>query len=347
MPAPIGLAVLGYAHGHVASYSAQIGGFDDAKLVACWDHDAERGNASAERYGIAWSPHLEDILARDDVQAVIIGAETNRHADLAVAALEAGKAVALQKPMCLSLADCDRIIAAVDRTGVPFTIAYQMRLDPMNQKIRELVQAGAIGRVGAIRRRHCIPVLFNQGFVTGPSRWHIDPVANLGMFMDDASHAADFLLWVMGKPISVMAEIDNVLTNSAPDDTGVAIYRWPDGAMGVLMNASVTWAAENTCEVYGDQGVIIQNHDDSPSTTYKPPNPVGLKLWTVETKAWEVLEFPLPESHGERINNVARRLVDWLKGDAEGICSAQEGRQVTEMILSAYESAKTGRRVEF
>jgi predicted dehydrogenase len=127
--------------------------------------------------------------------------------------------------MAITLADCDRIIETVDRTGVWFSMAFQMRCDPQNIKMKELVQSGAIGRVGTVRRRHCIPVLFSEAFVNGPSRWHITAEANKGMFFDDATHALDWLVWMFGvSPVSVTAEIDNVLTNSAPDDTGAAIF---------------------------------------------------------------------------------------------------------------------------
>ncbi|NUQ02038.1 MAG: Gfo/Idh/MocA family oxidoreductase, partial [Armatimonadetes bacterium] len=224
-------------------------------------------------------------------------------------------------------------------------LAFQMRLDPMNIKLRELVKAGAIGQVGYIRRRHCLSVLFSEGFINGGTRWHIDPVANMGMFMDDASHAADFVLWVMGMPVSVSAEIGNTLNEVAADNTGVATYRWADGAFGTVMHSSVVWAAENTCEVYGDQGVIIQNHDDGPSTAFKPPHPVGLKLWTKETGGWEIFDFELPPQHGARISNVARHAVDFLKGEREPICTFAEGEQSSQMILGAYRSSQEGCRV--
>ena len=214
----------------------------------------------------AYSPHLEDLLDDPAIQGVIVTCETNRHAEMVLAAARAGKHILCQKPMALSLDDCDRMAAAVAQAGVTFMMAFQMRHDPSNRKIKELLEQGAVGKVGLLRRRHCIPVLFDERFVTGPSRWHIDPEKNMGMFMDDASHATDFIHWLLGRPESVMAEIGNTLTTVAPDDTGVAIYRFASGAMAVLVNSSVTLAGENTTEVYGDQGVIIQNHDDVPST---------------------------------------------------------------------------------
>jgi predicted dehydrogenase len=342
MAESIGIAVLGYAHGHVTAYTDRIKGFDDARIVACWDHDAARARSQAERFGLDWSTDMAAVLGRDDVQAVVIGAETNRHATCAIAAAEAGKDIVIQKPLAISLADCDAIIEAVDRAGVRAMVAYQMRCDPLNIKLRELVKEGAVGRVGYIRRRHCIPVLFDPNFA---GTWHVSAEANRGMYADDACHAADFLNWILGTPVTVMAEIDNVLTNVAPDDTGVAVYRWADGCMGTLMSASVTLAGENTTEVYGDQGVLIQNHDDAVSTHNRLPGAIGLKLYRRSTGVFEVIDVPLPASHGERISGVARPLVDWLHGRREAITPLREARQASAMILAAYDSAASGRRV--
>ena len=116
-------------------------------------------------------------------------------------------------------------------------MCYQMRCDPVNLKMKALVDAGAVGKIAVIRRRHAIPLLLNPAWAT-PGNWHIDPVQNLGMFMDDASHAADWFYWMLGKPVSVMAEIDNVVTDAAPDDNGVALYRFSRGEIGILFNSS-------------------------------------------------------------------------------------------------------------
>ncbi|MDA1192984.1 MAG: Gfo/Idh/MocA family oxidoreductase [Candidatus Poribacteria bacterium] len=341
-----GIGIISFAHGHVNAYCHQIRTFDDAHLVASWDDDTTRGKQQAEAFGMEFVESAEALVARDDIDAVIIAIETNRHAEMVRLAANAGKHILLQKPMALSLTDCDQIIDDVDRTGVKFSMGYQMRQDPMNRKIRELVQNGTLGKVGVIRRRHCIPVLFHESFHTS---WHIDPVKNMGMWMDDASHAADFLLWVMGSPVSVMAEIDNILTNVAPDDTGCAIYRYPNGAMSILLNSSVTWAGENTTEVYGEKGVLIQNHDDSPSMMIKGiPHPIGLKMYlhAEAEKGWQDLGFTLPEGHGARIAAVARPFIDYLNDPSKPHATAREGKACIEMILGAYQSAREGRRIK-
>ncbi|HLJ57453.1 MAG TPA: Gfo/Idh/MocA family oxidoreductase [Chthonomonadaceae bacterium] len=341
------IGIVSFAHGHVNAYAHQIKGFDDAELAACWDDDVERGTKNAEAFGIPFHADLGGLLARGDVDCVIVASETNKHADLCVAAMEAGKSVLLQKPMAITLADCDRIIATAERTGVWLSMAFQMRCDPQNIAMRRLVREGAVGRVGMIRRRHCIGVLFSKAFVEGPSRWHISAEANKGMFFDDATHALDWLCWTVGeRPVSVMAEIDNVLTDVAPDDTGIAIFRFRDGTFAEITNSSVTLAGENTTEIYGDRGVIIQNHGDGPSCAIKPPHPIGVKLYQSERAAdgWQDLGIPIPGGHGERIAGVARPFIDALKR-GEPMCTAREGRVSIEMCLACYESAATGRRV--
>jgi predicted dehydrogenase len=212
--------------------------------------------------------------------------------------------------------------------------------------MRELVQDGTLGKVILLRRRHCIGVLFNKDFL---SAWHVKPEFNMGMFMDDASHAADFIYWVLGRPATCMAEIEPVLIDPAitPDDTGVAIYKYGDGKLAVLTNSSVTWVGENATEIYGEKGVVIENHGDGVSTGILPPHPILLKMFLAEQadKGWQDLGIPVPAGgHGERIQAVGpQALADYRAGTPR--CTAREGKVSIEMVLAAYRSAAEGRRV--
>ena len=342
--ASLKLGIVSFAHGHVRVYAEVMRDFEDARIVAAWDDDEARGRQYCQQFGIDCEPSLEVLLARPDLDAVFIASPTNRHADHCLAAARAGKHILLQKPMALSLEDCDAIIEAVATAGVKFSLCYQMRADPVNEHMKMLLDEGAIGKVAVLRRRHAIPLLLSPDFAR-PGNWHIDPQQNMGMFMDDASHAADFLYWMLGPPVSVMAEIDNLVTDVAPDDNGVAIYRFAGGEIGILFNSSTTLAAENTTEIYGDAGSIIQNHGDVPSANIPLlPGASALKVWRQATGAWELPNFPL-RPHGERIRDVARPLVDYLHGRRGPLATAADGRVCIEMILGAYESARTGRRV--
>ena len=349
MKAPIGIGTLSFAHGHVGAYANVMKDFEDVRLVAAYDDNEERGRAVCDGAGMRYTPHVEDVLGDPDVQALIIGSETSRHEELTVAAARAGKHILLQKPMAFTLEACDAIIAAVERAGIHFAMAFQMRHDPANQTIREIVQSGALGNIAVIRRRHCIGVCLMDSFINGPTHWHLEADKNKGMFMDDAVHAADWFHWIFGKPVSVMAEIDNVVTYVAPDDNGVALYRFGKGEMGILFNSSTVLAGENCTEIYGDKGVLIQNYGDGPSCAVpRPADSPPLKVFRYGQADWEVHPVP-PETldQGNRISAVPRPWVDSLINETPPPANAEDGRVSAEMILGAYQSAEEGRRILF
>ena len=342
----IGIGVLSHAHGHVNNYCRVLAPADDVELVATWDEDPGRGQRAATDYGLDLRADPRGVVDDPAVDAVLIGSPTNEHAGLVELAAAAGKGILLQKPMATTLADCDRICAAVERHGVPFSMAFQMRHDPANVQIKALLDEGAVGRVAVVRRRHAIGVLLNPEFASGATAWHVDPVANVGMFFDDATHAADWFYWMLGKPVSVMAEIDQIVTDVAPDDNGVALYRFGRGEMGVLLNSSTTVAAVSTTEIYGDEGTIVHDYGDAPSTgAPRPEDAVPLRLLRRGEDRWTEYPIPIPATHGERIDAVIRPFIDYLRGAAPAAVPAAEGRASVEMVLAAYRSAAEGRRV--
>ncbi|MBP8128994.1 MAG: Gfo/Idh/MocA family oxidoreductase [Candidatus Hydrogenedentes bacterium] len=348
MRAPIGIGVLSFAHGHVQTYVDVMRHFDDVRLVSAYDDNEARGSAVCAGAGMRYTPHVEDVLSDPSVQAVMVGVETSRHEELAVAAAQAGKHILLQKPLAFTLEACDGIIAAARRAGIHFTVAFQMRHDPANQRMREILRSGALGPIAVVRRRHCIGCLLDPGFVSGWTKWHTEAAKNKGMFMDDAVHAADWFHWMLGRPVSVIAEIDNVVTHVAPDDNGVAVFRFRRGEMGILLNSSTVLAAENTTEIYGARGCLVQNYGDAPSCAVpRCPDGPALKMFRYGQAAWEALDVPVPPNHGERIRAVARPWVDSLLHETPPVVGAEEGRIATEMILGAYQAAAEGRRVAF
>lgn len=348
MRAPIGIGFLSFAHGHVSVYAEVMKHFGDVRLVAAYDDSEERGRGVCDSCGMRYTPHVEDILDNKDIQAVIVGSETSRHAELCVAAAAAGKHILCQKPMAFSLDDCDRMITAADQAGVVLAVAYQMRHDPANIKMREIVQSGELGPIAVIRRRHCIGVLLSEAFISGPSRWHIQADKNMGMFMDDASHPADWFYWMLGRPVSVIAEIDNVITHVAPDDNGVAVYRFQHGEMGILFNSSTVVVGENTTEIYGKNGCVIQNYGDAPSC-WPPKCPEGpaVKMFKYDEQNWRAFDIPIPADQGVRIRAVPRPWVDSLIKETPPVVDGRSGRVSVEMVLGAYKAAREGRRVTF
>ncbi len=340
----IRLGIISFAHGHIHRYINEIADFDDAEIVVAWDDDIQRGIENTAKYQIEWQPELDKLLMRSDIDAVFVTSPTNQHAEHCVLSANAGKHILLQKPMALSLDDCDAIIQAVAENNVKFSMCHQMRADPINQKIKALLDENAIGNVAMVRRRHAINVLLNPNFAVA-GNWHIDPIQNMGMFMDDASHATDWFNWMLGRPKSVMAEIDNIVTDVAPDDNGVAIYRFNSGIMGILVNSSTQLAAQSTTEIYGDMGTIIQDYGDAPSS-HLPTKEAPLRLYRKGNADWETFDFPVVPHH-TRISAVPRPLINYLLGQGEPLATAEDGRVAVEMVLGAYQSAQSGTRIQF
>ncbi len=340
------IGVLGFAHGHVGMYCARWRDHGlGVRVVAGWDHDEARAAAQCKEFGIERVGSVEAMLGRRDVDAVVIGAETSMHADIAVAAAEAGKAVVLQKPIALTMAEADRIVDAVRRSGVPATMAWQMRVDPHNVQTRELLGSGRFGRVYMARRRHCLSTQHWHNFAAS---WHVQPELNRDIFADDASHAVDFLYWLLGKPVSVTAELGTLHDPAVVNDNGIALFRFADGAFGEVSCTFVAPAGENTTEIVCEKGVIIGNYGDAPSSSVpRPPGGIQLKWYLEEEGRWTISDLPDVKSQGERIGGLAGPLGEFVQGRRPPIATVEEGRDVLRLVLGCYESAEQGRRVRF
>lgn len=333
----IKLGILGFAHGHVGMYIAEWRKRADVELVAGWDHDVER----AKKSGIPAAGSVADVVTR--VDAVVIAAETSMHAELVEQAAAAGKAIVLQKPMALTLAQADRIVNAVKQAGVKFTLAWQMRVDPHNLQMKALLKEERFGRLLILRRRHC---LATQHMANFENLWHNQPEYNRDIFADDAAHPIDFIYWLLGKPASVTCEMGTLLNPKVPNDTGIVIFRYADGTFAEVVCSFVAPAGENNTEITFSNGVIVQNFGDAPNSGIpRPPGGIQLKWYARGDKEWTVSQLPDVKSQGDRIAGLATPIVEFLQGKRPAIATAAEGREVLKMVLASYESASTGKRV--
>lgn len=346
MSGTVKVAVLGFAHGHVSSYCKTWQENPDygVTVVAGWDHDADRLIKACETFGLEGYSDLRELLVRDDIQAVVIGSETSMHAELVELAAAGGKAVVLQKPMALTMAEADRIVQAVNRYGIPFTMAWQMRVDPQNAQMKAWIESGEFGKVFMVRRRHGLAMGLNADFANS---WHVNPAYNRDIWADDAAHPFDFIHWLLGEPESITAEIVSQYNPQIPMDNGVAIFRYADGPL-VEVNCSFTCtAAESTTEIVCERGTIIQNFGDAVSCNVpRQEGAPGLKWYSPETGAWQVSDIATPPNHGFRIHGLALPIAEFLNGKREAIATAEEGRTSLRMVLASYMSTREGRRVK-
>lgn len=337
------VGILGFAHGHVGMYCARWKQEPEMGItvVAGWDHDAARAEGNCANFGLERAESVEALLGRSDIDAVIIAAETSMHADLVEQAAEAGKAIVVQKPIALTMEQADRIVDAVNRTGVPFTLAWQMRVERFNVQAKELLQSGEFGRAFQVRRRHCLTTQYMKDF---DQMWHVKPEYNRDIFADDAAHPIDFLYWLLGKPVSVFCELGTLLNPKVPNDNAIAVFRYADGSFAEASCSFVAVAGENTLEILCENGVIIGNYGDGPSNGARPAGAPQLK-WFIPGKGWTISDLPEINGQGERIAGLAGPIAEFLHGKRPPIATAEEGRDVLGLVLACYESDEQGRRI--
>jgi predicted dehydrogenase len=337
------VGIIGFAHGHVFAFGGEwVKKPELGVTIACgWDHDEQRGRDGCGKLGIKYAAELGDILGDDEIDSVVVTAETSFHAEYIEAAAAAGKKIICYKPLALNMEQADRIVGAVEKHGAEFSMGWQMRADQQNIKIKEMLDSGDFGKVYMIRRRHGLATHKMKDF--GDS-WHASPIYNRDIFADDSAHPIDFIYWLMGMPETASAEFTSLVDPKVPNDNGIAVFKYHNGALAEVMCSFTCIAADNTVEIYCEKGTILLNYGDVPSTVVPHPQ-YGLKWFLDGDADWTHSDIPSPVSHGERISGQSAALADFLCTRRGPIATASEGRDALRMVLACYVSNGHGQRV--
>lgn len=269
--AMIGYAFMGKAHSNawrnVASYF-DVPAFEQKVLVG---RDAGQVAAAAQKYG--WAESATDwrsVLDRDDIHIVDICAPGWMHAEIAIAALEAGKHVLVEKPLANTLAEAEAMTsaAAAARTkGVQSMIGFNYRRVPALALARELIAEGRLGTVRHVRAAYLQDWLVDAG---SPMTWRLNKeTAGSGALGDIASHAIDQVLFLLGGTVTeVTGRLHTFVTHrpgaNGPEEVTVDDAAWATLTLGSGAIASVEVSRMATgqknslkLEIYGDKGSLL------------------------------------------------------------------------------------------
>ena len=192
------VALVGCAHIHVPRFMDMLQRRDDVRVAAVWDHDHGRAERTAARFGLSPVPELERIWADETVPAVIICSETVRHRDLALAAVEAGKHLFVEKPLAAKASESLEMAQAIDAAGLLFSTGFLLRSRAAHRYVRDEIAAG---RMGAITRIEVSVAHAGalEGWFDDEWRWMADPsLAGFGALGDCGTHGVDLILWLLG-----------------------------------------------------------------------------------------------------------------------------------------------------
>ena len=168
-----------------------------------------------------------ELVAAPNIDALFVAAPDFLHEEIAVAALEAGKAVYLEKPMAITLEGCDRILETAYRTGSKIFVGHNMRHFPVVLKMKELIDSGLIGEIQAGWCRHFVSYGGDAYF----RDWHSDRRNTTGLLLQKGAHDIDVMHWLMGSSTRRvvgmgMLSVYDRCGRRAPDAPGVA--KWSD-----------------------------------------------------------------------------------------------------------------------
>jgi predicted dehydrogenase len=223
----------------------------DHRLVACADLDVERARALAGSTAMA-TASWQEAVRHPDAGIVIVATTNDALTPVALAALEAGKDVLLEKPGARSVAELDRLIDASRRTGAVVRVGFNHRFHPALRQAKQIVDSGALGPMMFVRGR------YGHGGRIGYEReWRADPArAGGGELIDQGVHLIDLARWFLGDFAVVEGLATTCFWDMPVDDNAFMTLRTAGGQVAFLHVSCSEWKNLFSLEIYGRTGKI-------------------------------------------------------------------------------------------
>jgi 1,5-anhydro-D-fructose reductase (1,5-anhydro-D-mannitol-forming) len=316
---PLRLAILSFWHVHARDYALRATQHPGTEITAVWDEDTARGRQWAGDLGVRFHSDLGGLLARDDVDAVVVTCPTTAHREVITAAAAAGKHIFSEKVLAPTPAECTEITTAAEKAGITLMLALPRLYDGCTSAIREVLAGGELGRLTLVRVRLAHGGAVGEAWL--PEHFY-DPAATAGgALIDLGCHPMYLARLFLGRmPETVTASFGHV-TEHAVEDNAVAVLRCADGALGVVEASFTTPASPFAVELHGTEGSLL----------YGAPEP-RLRLRTVGD--WR--EVPVPPSTGTPFDRFVTHVADGTR-DEENLAL---GLDLTRLMAAATRSGR-------
>jgi len=320
---------------HALTYATYPG----AKLVAVCDVDARRAAEMAGKYGAKrWYTAYQDLLADPDVDAVTVATPDYLHTEIGVAAARAGKDILMEKPLALTVEDCQAIIAAAEEAGVKLMVDFHNRWSPPFNVLKQRIVAGELGEPLLVNAR-----LNNTLFVpTQMLRW----AGRSAAIWFTGSHLVDLVCWLVG---SQVVRVYSVSRSRVLAARGIDT---PDFFETTLEFASGAVAFVENCWVLPDSEPSVVDFKvrlvgTKGSATVDTTHNRALELYTDRVAFPDILGLPriFGQQQGFAVESI-KHFADCVIHDKEPLLSGQDGLANTAIVCAALKSAETGQPVE-
>ncbi|WP_243062524.1 Gfo/Idh/MocA family protein [Humibacter sp. RRB41] len=315
------VAVLSFWHVHAGDYATTATQHPDTDLVAVWDDDADRGREAAARFGVEFVPDLDDLLARDDIDAVTVTTSTKDHRDVMVKAARAGKHIFTEKLLAPTVAEAEEIIRACDDNGVKLVVSLPRLYHGYTQVVKDVLAGGRLGAVNYSRVR-----LSHDGAVANwlPEQFY-DPEAAFGLALTDLGcHPVYLTQLILGATPLTVSSTYTYVTGRPVDDNAVVTVTYPGGAIGVI-EAGVVSPDPFLIEVGGTSGWLSYSELDD--------------VVTVALKGQEIERIPVPDD----LPNAFSQWVDHIDNGTRADDNIARAVELTRLVVASNNAAQTGK----
>jgi predicted dehydrogenase len=344
---PIGFGIVGC--GMIANFHAKaIADLRGAKLIGGCDRAVEYAQRFADANGCQAFASVDEMLAAPGIDVVTICTPSGAHMEPALAAIHAGKHVIVEKPLEITLARCDKMIAAAEKKNVIVSTIFPSRFHESSQLIKQAIDANRFGKMtlgDAIVKWYRSQAYYDSGAWRGT--WELD---GGGALMNQAIHSVDLLLWLMGPVRSVTARTATLAHERiAVEDVVVANLEFENGALGTIEASTAVYPGYlKRIEIHGSEGSAILEEEDLKAWDFAKSARADAairKRMAGKTQTGGGASDPAAIGHHGH-TSLFRDVVQAIRTDKQPLIDGKEGRRSVEVILAIYKSAETGRPVE-
>lgn len=248
--------------------TAVHGQVEDVRLVAAHSRQAERLQQFRKEYPqIECTTDLSELLGRKDVRAVYISTPVHTHAPLSIAAARAGKHILCEKPMALTVSECQAMIEAAEAGGVVLQIGYMMRFHPAHQLIKQRIDSGDLGPLRFVHLERTTFIDFHSAAMPEHRKWFIRPEdSGGGALMDLGSHLIDLLLYLVDDEIESCQLRTRGEARLGVETDALAGFRFRDGLLATVFASWQIPLHYNILQVYGDRAGLFARRTLGPYT---------------------------------------------------------------------------------
>ena len=311
----------------------------ECELVAVCDCISERAENAGNANNVPFFTDIDDMIRNSKADLMVVATPSGLHPEMGIKAANAGMNVMTEKPMAINLASADELIRTCDENNVQLFVVKQNRLNTTMQLLKGAIEGGRFGKIYSAY----VNVFWQRPqnyYDMAPWRgtWALDG----GAYMNQASHYIDLLYWLIGDVSEVAAITDTLARKTEAEDTGSAVLRFENGAIGGVNVTMLTYPRnfEGSVTVLGEKGTVKVG---------------GMALNRVEhwefadyaddDKIIEQSNYSPPNVYGFGHQAYYKNVFAAMRGEKSPDTDGRTGRKSLEIILAVYKSSQERRFV--